>query len=477
MFNTAFVFFLIIQPAFSPNIFFVSPLASIGQGNGTLFHPWATLSEANAKVPDTGARVLVMDGIYDGRIQMNRRFVHRTVFKAMNPYRAVLTHSSKTAQILTSVGGANFTIEGFEIQRFETSAKGPLLVQIQKGTLPARNIIIRNNIFHDSYNNDLLKVNNECANVTIEGNIFYNQSGPDEHIDVNGVTGVTIQDNIFFNDFPGSNRGKKAATGSYIVVKNSADVPKNQDITVRRNIFLNWQGSDNNSFILIGEDGKPDYEARNVLVENNLMIGNSSTPMRAAFGVRGARDILFRNNTVAGNLPSIAFAFSLVRYGRNPENKNVRFHNNIWSDPTGTMGNFSESKSSNTEDSKIDRNLYYNAGVLIPGNSGVLQVSKDRHAIIGDPVLGDQSDLLLPRWIPEQGTFVSGTTTIREEFVRLVKLYGMPGPGSLAVDAGDPASSASEDILGNRRGPSPDLGACEVHETKASFSHDQGRIH
>ena len=74
------------------------------------------------------------------------------------------------------------------------------------GSVPAEDIIIRNNIFHDSYNNDLLKINNVCDNILVEGNLFYNQSGSDEHIDVNGVTNVTIQDNIFFNDFEGSGR-------------------------------------------------------------------------------------------------------------------------------------------------------------------------------------------------------------------------------------------------------------------------------
>ena len=59
-------------------------------------------------------------------------------------------------------------------------------------------VTFRNNIIHDSYNNDLLKIHNGARFFTIEGNIFYNQTASEQHMDVNGVTDVVIQDNIFF---------------------------------------------------------------------------------------------------------------------------------------------------------------------------------------------------------------------------------------------------------------------------------------
>lgn len=36
-------------------------------------------------------------------------------------------------------------------------------------------ITLRNNIIHDSYNNDLLKIVSGARHIFIEGNIFYNQ--------------------------------------------------------------------------------------------------------------------------------------------------------------------------------------------------------------------------------------------------------------------------------------------------------------
>jgi hypothetical protein len=73
--------------------------------------------------------------------------------------------------------------------------------------------------------------------------------------------------------------------------------------------------------------------------------------------------------------------------------------------------------------------------------------------------LGSQAGLVLPRW--NGSAFLSGNTTIRQEFERLVNLYGNPAAGSPAVNAAASAQSPADDILGNPRGPNPDLGAFE----------------
>lgn len=451
--------------------YYVATSGSTG-GDGSMGNPWDTVSTACSNVPDDGSTVLVMDGTYDGRIRCNRRFTNHTVFMSQNPYKAVLVNSSSTEQILTSFGGANFTLEGFEIKRPDSFATGALMIQIQQDILPAQDIIIRNNILHDSFNNDILKINNVCHNILVEGNVFYNQSGSDEHMDINGVSNVTVQDNIFFNDFEGSGRPNNNDTSSYIVIKNSAAIPnESHDITVRRNIFLNWEGSNGNTFVLIGEDGQPFHEATNVMVENNLMIGNSSNEIRAAFGVKGGKDVTFRNNTITGDLPSLAYALRLNQEGSNPQNENIFFFNNIWSDPTGTMGagpsgstnDFADGLPSETINGVIDQNLYWNGGDTIPTNAAeVLDMNDDSSAVVGDPLLGSQAGLVLPRWNPGTGQFLSGNTTIRDEFLRLVAAYGTPGPGSAALDAANVAHAPGDDILGNARDATTDLGALDT---------------
>lgn len=205
-------------------------------------------------------------------------------------------------------------------------------------------ITIRNNILHDSFANDILKINNNATAIVVEGNMFYNQTGSDEHIDINSVQGVTVQDNIFFNDFAGSGRVNDNSTSSYIVIKDSNGsrdgIVGANNITVRRNVFLNWEGTSGHNFILCGEDGTDTYESFNVMIENTLMLGTSANVMRAPFGVKGSKDITFRNNTISGNFPSQAFAMRLNREKNNPRVDNVRMYNNIWTDPHGHDGGF-----------------------------------------------------------------------------------------------------------------------------------------
>jgi hypothetical protein len=450
-------------------VYYVATTGSDDSGTGSQANPWATITHAVQNVPD-GSIVLAQPGVYAGEVRLDRAFVQGVTVRSAVPYQARLRNN---ALVVRSYRGKNIALEGFDIAH-SGPGSGALLVHIQDliGAEPGgldrvSRIALRDNILHDSYNNDILKINNGAAQITVEGNIFYNQTGSDEHMDVNSVTDVVIQDNIFFNDFAGSGRANGNDTSAYIVIKdsNGADDTNlgSARITVRRNVFLNWQGSAGYGFIQVGEDATSNYEAREVLIENNLMLGNSVNLMRSPIGIMGSRDVIVRNNTVVGDFPANAFALRLYQVGANQPNVNLRFYNNIWSDPTGTMGDFSDSAPGETSSFEIDRNLYWNGGQALPASAAdLVNPDDDARRVVGDPRLGGQAGLILPHWAEAAGQFADGSASIRAAFERLVERYGTPAVGSPALGAADPARAPAEDILGNPRGPRPSLGAYEA---------------
>ncbi len=447
--------------------YWVAPDGSNGN-SGTFDEPWATMEYAAANVPDSDCTVWFKDGTYNGRNSLERRFSTTTTFKAANPYLAIMENNGLVIEL---DGVRNMIFEGFRLRHTGPGATDYVVIMDRRDdVIWSEYVTFRNNIFHDSYNNDLFKIHNGSRFVTVENNIFYNQGDSDQHMDVNSVTDVVIQDNIFFNDFAGSGRTDNSNTKHFIVVKDSNEgadgLEGAERITIQRNIFLNWEGEEE-TFVQIGNDGKSYHEAEMVWVVNNLMIGNSDNVANAAFGVRGAKDVTFANNSIVGDLPTEAYALWINITGANPLNQNIAFYNNIWADPTGTMGasssgddnEFASGDAGITNNLILDNNLYWNGGVAIPPGDPISPTDDDRR-VVADPELNtDQSGVILPRW---EGTqFTSGNTTVRQEFERLVDLYGRLPSTSPAIGQADPAFAPVDDILGNYRGVVADMGAFE----------------
>lgn len=464
----------------------VATTGSDSSGDGSQGNPWASITHAvdNAS---SGDLVLVEPGTYHGRQRLRVEFETPVTVRSSVPYAAKLRHDD--GAVLISYYGRNIIVEGFDIAHAPSNT-APLVIQVQDllgsvsgsagGTDPVvSGIVLRNNIIHSSTNNDLVKINNGAENILVEGNLFFNQSGSDEHIDINSTVGVTVQDNLFMNT------AERPDTSSFVVIKDSNgsddSVLGARDTTVRRNVFLDWYGSSGQGFLRLGEDGTANFETVNTLIENNLMIGNSSHLMRSPLTIQGSDTVLFRNNTLIGDMPSRSFAGRLIASPDNPPNRDLVFVNNIYADPTGSMGSEAytgvdlfDAPPGQTESALLDNNLYFNGGNAIPEDSGqALVFSDDAAALVADPLLPAQSGLVAPLWNGSE--FADGSNSIRQAFERLVNDYGTPAAGSPVIDQADPASATPRDILGRLRGPTPDLGAVERINDNDRIFHDAFR--
>ncbi len=456
------------RPLLRQATYYVATSGSDIPSAGSAAQPWASITYALTQVPD-GSLILVKPGSYSGQVRLDRAFTVGVTVRAEQPYQAQLRHS---ATVVRSFYGQHITLEGFDIAHSGPGAAA-LVIQIQDlidepgGANTVSDIVLRNNIIHDSYNNDLLKINNGASHITVEGNMFYNQTGSDEHIDINSVTDVSVQDNIFFNDFAGSGRQNDNDTSAYIVVKDSNGSDDTNlgsaRVTIQRNVMLNWEGSLGYGFIQLGEDGTANFEARDVLIENNLLLGNAGNTMRAPIAAMGVRDVLVRHNTIVGDLPSNAFALRLYTVAANQPNENLQFYNNIWADTSGSMSDFADAPAGETASFTLRHNLYWNNAAALPNDpTDMVNIADDPEALTGDPALGSQVGLVVPRWQPQSSQFADGSTTIRQAFELLVTSYGALGAGSVAADAARAAQSPSRDILGHTRlGGPPDVGAYE----------------
>lgn len=449
-------------PAPAECTFWVSPTGD-DAGAGRPDAPWATITHAAATVPDAGCTVEVAPGIYEGPVTVERRFATETVFRSTVPHRAVLEH---TASVLDVDGAHNVTFSGFEIRHAGPGSTG-YLVNVDKSNgdgVWAERVTLTDNVIHDSYDNDLVKIQSGVRNAVVAGNVFYNQGPNEQHLDLNSVTDVTVTDNVFFNDFARSGRVVQAATKHFIVVKDSGGSDDGligaRRVHIRRNVFLHWEGAVE-ALVQIGNDGKPYHEAIGVDVENNLFLGDGTDPVSAPFGVAGAKDVSVVNNTVVGDLPASSYGMRVVRKGENPPNENVRFANNVWADSTGTMDGFSSGVLADTAGLTLASNLYWNGGAPIPGGDLLSPLVDDPSPVVADPGLApDQTGIVLPYWT---GTaFVSGATDVRSEFVRLVTGFGSTASTGPARGAADPTLSPVDDILGTLRDSDPDVGAFEV---------------
>lgn len=427
---------------------------------GTADKPFATIGFAAGHIDD-GGTIIVRPGTYHGLVRPGGNFPRGILIKSEIPYAAKLRNNALVVFLIYSSG---ITMEGFDIAHEEVPGQttGPLLVKVD---WYAHDIVLRNNIIHDSLNNDSLKINGFSYRVLVEGNVIYNAVG--QHIRMDSVSDIVIQDNVLFQDFEGAGRTPTGTASSYIELADQDGGPthKARDVTIRRNVFLNWENSYGKNFVQLAGDAMPYFEASYVLIENNLMIGNNTAfQMRAPFGCKGAEYALFRNNTLVGDMHATAYLARLNMEPGGIQNNYILFYNNVIADTAGTMTRLTTTPWNDTRAFMLDHNLYWNNGRPVPEDAmQLINPSDDLNAVTGNPGFASQAGIVLPRWNEQTGKFLDGSSTIADVHHRLAWTYGRPDPQSAVVDAANPAFAPTHDIFRHPRTAAlADLGAVEV---------------
>jgi hypothetical protein len=470
-----FTLFLTLTVSLVAGTYYVSPQGSDASGNGSDEKPWESVAKAIESVPDDGSTIIVKDGLYVGFFSWKRAFEKTCTIQAEHPYQARFTgrHDRNMTFWITEL--SNVVISGIEVFG-NGSKKGNYLMQIT--TAKTHDLTFKDCIIHDSYNNDLIKLNSLAHHVTFTGCVFFNPNnhGGDEHFDINTAHDITIEDSIFFNDYEGSERPEENSCHSWIIIKNS-EFEKNpavtKNVTLRRNIFLNWSGLPDQAYILLGEESRPFFEAQNILFENNLFLHNTPPRIIGTFMFKGGvKNVTARANTITGKPNSVGFsAFAAVfwKLGENPPQENVLFANNIFCNNTGSITRFSAGGKEIFADHgfKAVNNVYWNGGVRIAAEpTDIFVPAIDPKAILTSPRLkAVPKKLPLPRFDFNEDAFLSGNKTIRQEFEYLVKEYAVPKPGGSGIGKADLSNMPDDDILGHPRSKTvPDAGCYETEK-------------
>ncbi|GGB08782.1 hypothetical protein GCM10007414_22780 [Agarivorans gilvus] len=317
--------------------------AKIEQSNGTIWvvngsykgtvetgsyeSPFSTINSALKKARP-GDEIWIEPGIYEEHVRIR---TPRITLRSTELHQAKITQpinnkkQQQTIRIDYTASGTrliDLDISGgyFYAISMHVSWKGGWQDGVSK-------VILSRNLIHGS-GRDAIKINPYVWDVLIERNHIFNSGLRDpknaEGIDAVNAHGITIQDNYFQN----------TATNSVYVKGGSSDVLIQRNFVVNAGVAGILAGFDTSPEFFDKKRNPKMFEARNVRIENNVVIGSNG----AGIGVYSGENININNNTVLNAAKSYhsPIYFGLSFQDKDPEAKrspsrNVSIYNNIFS--------------------------------------------------------------------------------------------------------------------------------------------------
>lgn len=428
------------------SLYHVAVAGSDPAGDGSLERPWASIRHALSQVPDAPGVVILVDaGRYadESGGGWARHFESSVTLRSAQRYQAELFVDGDRS---LEIAGSGIALGGFRLRHAASPgdpAAAPALLRITGARLR-----ISDCRFLEAAQGDLVAIEGGARDVILEHNLLAAPGPGGNGIRVADASAVRIAGNIL------SDAGTRLAAASDRTLIRAglayrrADrlvAGRSRDLRIERNILIHAADSPGTALIDLGTAIDPSDEpyARDVAIESNLFLGLPGKRLLAPLRLTASQGVTVRANTVLGDFPALAF----LVFAR--EANTAAFHNNILSDPTGSMDPLAPGAA--PSDISAHTTLYWNAGRPIP-ELGPIRPDLDPAAILADPRLPDPADLdpaSLPR--PDEA--------IADTFARLAR-FAATAAGSPAIDRADGAQMPLLDLAGQPRGV-PDIGALE----------------
>lgn len=370
----------------------VATTGNDNSGNGSAGAPWRTIQRTYDRVAP-GTTIVVAAGVYNESLDLQRTVSpQRITIEAETPYTVEITQPSLP---LSCNGCSGLALDGLYVHN--TGGGLPVLHINSGDDVVVRNCIVENR----SSSSAGLRASGSPRNIAIVRN-FLIDGAPPLHLANTG--NVTVEDNIIEHT-PAANDGQLLWL----------EEPEIGGGTFRRNIIAGFRGCAACSTVELRLDSGSVFES-------NLFVSGPS-PSNGVFKLEGSKNTTLTFNTIVGDFPGTAYALTASNYNATRVD-NLQITNSIFSDPTGTMGDFSDGDATDVIAATLLRNLYWDDVATVTSDvADAIKPANDPLPVPGNPNL-PQTAFIPVTWNPASSRFTDTSTTICDVFRSMAMQYG-----------------------------------------------------